>query len=117
MDDTKKKRLAALKAEIQHGGKQPLPQKEKLNLWDEINLKQPVIADKPRTAVARPIETAPTPKQLVVIAPAIAPKPEPVRQRPIEPPGRAGENLSLAEWLLPGEREANRHRRARVHKG
>jgi hypothetical protein len=36
MDDTKKKRLAALKAEIRHGAKQPLPQKVKLNLWDEI---------------------------------------------------------------------------------
>jgi len=91
MDDTKKKRLAALKAEIQHGGKPPVKQKEKLDLWDELNLNRPVIADKPRTAVARPIETAPTPKQLVVIAP----KPEPVKQRPIEPPA---ERAKIYRW-------------------
>jgi hypothetical protein len=91
MDDTKKKRLAALKAEIQHGAKQPLPQKEKLNLWDEINLKQPVIAEKPRTAVPpTPIATAPIPKLAV-----IAPKPEPVKQRPIEPPA---ERTKIYRW-------------------
>jgi hypothetical protein len=91
MDDTKKKRLAALKAEIQHGAKQPFPQKEKLNLWDEINLKQPMIADKPRTAVP-PIatETAPIPELAV-----IAPKPEPVKQRPIEPPA---ERTKIYRW-------------------
>ena len=95
MDDTKKKRLAALKAEIQYGTKQPLPQKEKLNLWDEINLKQPVIADKPRTVVPlTATETAPIPK-LAAIAPAISPRPEPIKQEPIEPPA---ERTKVYRW-------------------
>ena len=83
MDDTKKKRLAALKAEIQHQAKPPVKPKEKLDLWDELNSRQPVMADKPRTAVAAtPNETAPIPK-VAAIAPAISPRPEPVKQEPI----------------------------------
>jgi len=80
MDDIKKKRLAALKAEIQYGAKPPIKQKEKLDLWDELNFKQPVIADKPRNTVAP--TTAPIPEP-AVIAPVISPKPEPVKQEPI----------------------------------
>jgi hypothetical protein len=71
MDYTKKKRLAALKAEIQHGAKPPAKQKEKLDLWDELNLNRPVIADKPRNTVA-PIATAPIPEP-AIIAPTISP--------------------------------------------
>jgi hypothetical protein len=73
MDNQKKKRLAALKAEIQYGAKPPVKQKEKLDLWDELNLNRPVIADKPRAAVA-PIATAPIPEPAV-----ISPKPEPIK--------------------------------------
>jgi hypothetical protein len=89
MDDTKKKRLAALKAEIQHGGKPPVKQKEKLDLWDELNLNRPVIAEKRLTAVP-PIATAPIP---AIIAPTISPKPEPVK--PIAPPA---ERTKIYRW-------------------
>jgi hypothetical protein len=80
MDDVKKKRLAALKAETEYKiAKQPRKQQEKMDLWDELNLNRPVIADKPRTAVPpTPIETAPIPKP-AGIAPTISPKPEPVK--------------------------------------
>jgi hypothetical protein len=91
MDDTKKKRLAALKAEIQHGGKPPVKQKEKLDLWDELNLNRPVIAYKPRNTVA-PIATAPIPEP-AIIAPTISPKPEPVK--PIAPPA---ERIKIYRW-------------------
>jgi hypothetical protein len=94
MDDTKRKRLAALKAEIQHGGKPPVKQKEKLDLWDELNLNRPVIADKPRNTVA-PIATAPIPEP-AIIAPTISPKPEPVKQQePVRPPV---ERIKIYQW-------------------
>jgi hypothetical protein len=96
MDDKKKKRLAALKAEIQCGAKPPVKQKEKLDLWDELNLNKPVIADRARTAVPpTPIEAAPIPNKLAVIAAVISPKPEPVKQTPIAPPA---ERTKIYRW-------------------
>ena len=95
MDDTKKKRLAALKAEIQYGAKPPIKQKEKLDLWDELNLNMPVIADKSRTAVVpMPIDAAPIPN-LAGFAPVISPKPELVKQEPIAPPA---ERTKIYRW-------------------
>jgi hypothetical protein len=85
MDDTKKKRLAALKAEIEYGAKPPHKQKEKLDLWDELNLNKPMIAEKPPAAVPpMPIEAVPIPK-LAVIAPTISAKPEPANVRLLFP--------------------------------
>jgi hypothetical protein len=86
MDDTKKKRLAALKAETaENVTKPPRKQKEKLDLWDELSLNPPVIAEKLRKAIPpTPIEAAPIPK-LAAIAPTISPKPEAVKQEPTAP--------------------------------
>jgi hypothetical protein len=89
MDDTKKKRLAALKAETEYIAKPPRKQKEKLDLWDEINLKQPIIAEKPRTAVPPPIAATPIPEP-AVSSPTISPKP-----KPIEPPA---EREKIYRW-------------------
>ena len=104
MDDKKKKRLAALKAETSKNvAKQPLPQKEKLDLWDELALNRPVIKGLPirleaesRNAVAAPTVTAVAPIPIpAVIAPAISPKPEPVKQQPIAAPA---ERTRIYRW-------------------
>jgi hypothetical protein len=94
MDDTKKKRLAALKAETsEHGARPARKQKEKLDLWDELNLNRPVIADKPRTVVPpTPIETVPIPKPALV---ASTISPEAVKQEPIAPPA---ERTKIYRW-------------------
>lgn len=96
MDDKKKKRLAALKAETaENVTKPPRKQKEKLDLWDEINLNRNVIADKPRTVVTpTPIATDPIPN-VAVIAPTISPRAEPLQQEPIAPPT---EQTKIYRW-------------------
>jgi hypothetical protein len=94
MDDAKKKRLAALKAETSEYGARPArKQKEKMDLWDELNLNKPMIADRARTVVApTPVATAPNPDP-AIIAPTISPKPEPVK--PIAPPA---ERTKIYRW-------------------
>jgi hypothetical protein len=96
MDDTKKKRLAALKAETSEYGARPArKQKEKPDLWDELSLNKPVIADKSRTAVApNPIEMAPLPPR-AAISPVISPKAEPVKQESIQLPA---ERTKIYRW-------------------
>jgi hypothetical protein len=101
MDDTKKKRLAALKAETaENVTKPPRKQAEKLDLWDELALNKPIIKNLPTRPEAAsrnvvppsPGATAPIPEP-DVIAPTISPKPEPVK--PIAPPA---ERIKIYRW-------------------
>jgi len=103
MDDKKKKRLAALKAETAETvAKPPRKQIEKLDLWDELALSKPVIKSLPtrpeaasRNAVSpTPIATAPI-LNVAMIAPTSSPRPEPVKQEPIAPPA---ERTKIYRW-------------------
>jgi hypothetical protein len=100
MDDKKKKRLAALKAETVV--KPPRKQIEKLDLWEELALNKPIIKSLPvrseaesrNAVVPTPIATARIPDP-DVIAPTISPKPEQAKQDPIKLPA---ERTKIYRW-------------------